>query len=163
MVQMYIHVCTFVHTFVFWEKIRPPTPKMVLLYRKIDKIGDFFKNSSKKIQKIWRIFQKNLENFEEFFNKNWENFRLSFPNLTYFLQFFGNFYENFVQKYQLYCDFGKNVDTHPWLYKSTLYTFVFWVPLGPTPPHTRRVLLYWLRRRISGEVRDPCRRPKVAS
>ena len=103
----------------------------------------FLKKIQKKFKKIWRIFQKKLGNFQEFFNENWENFRLFFPKLDLFLQFFGIFYENFVQKYQLYfCDFGKNVDTHPWLYKSTLYTFVFWVPSGPTPPHTRRVLLY---------------------
>ena len=142
---MYIHVCTFVHTFVFWvlsgpthpllykstlytfvfwEKIRPPTPK---------------KNS----KKFEELFKKNWKTFKNFSTKIGKIFDFFPPNLTYFLQFFGNFYENFVQKYQLYfCDFGKNVDTHPWLYKSTLYTFVFWVPSGPTPPHTCPVLLY---------------------
>ena len=128
---------------MFLEKIRPSTPKMVLLYREIDKIGDFFKNSSKKIQKNLKNFSKKIGKLSRIFQQKLGKFSTFFPNLTYFLQFFGNFYENFVQKYQLYfCDFGKNVDTHPWLYKSTLYTFVFWVPSGPTPPHTRPVLFY---------------------
>ena len=130
----------------FGRKFDHPPPKWYFCTEKLTKSAIFSKipqKNSKKFKKIWSIFQKFLGNFQEFFNKNWENFRLFFPKFDLFLQFFGIFYENFVQKYQLYfCDFGKNVDTHPWLYKSTLYTFVFWVPSGPTPPHTRRVLLY---------------------
>ena len=134
---MYMYMCAHLYILLCFGSLRdPPTPSCTKVYFILLCFGRKFDHPPPKIEN-GRYF------CTEKFLKNWVNFRLFSPNLTYFLQFFGNFYENFVQKYQLYfCDFGKNVDTHPWLYKSTLYTFVFLVPSRPTPPHTRRVLLY---------------------
>ena len=114
---------------------------MVLLYRKIDKIDDFFIKIQKKFKKFNNKNQKNYKKYRKKFKKN----SIFLQNLLKKGEKFAIFREfswKLCTKVPLYfCDLGKNADTHPWLYKSTLYTFVFWVPVRPTPPHTHTVLL----------------------
>ena len=59
MVQMYIHICPFVYTFVFWAKNRPPPLKWYFCTKKLAKSLIFFKtfwknlkSSSNKTEKL---------------------------------------------------------------------------------------------------------------
>ena len=112
-------------TFVFSGQSGPPPPKIFtkILPKKFDK--KLKKNPRKKLKKSKKIHEK----FNIFDKK---------------IDFSWIFREICVQKYLYTFVFWVSLrDTTPLLYKSTHYTFVFWVPSGPTPPHTRPVLLCW--------------------
>ena len=109
---------------------------MVLLYRKIDKIDDFFKKIQKKIKNFNKKNQKNhKKNYKKKSKKLQRKIQFFFKiclKKGKNLQFLGNFHENCVQKYH--------------------YTFVIWAKmLTPTPGCTKVpfILLCF------GSLRDP--------
>ena len=124
----------YLSTFVIWEKIQTPTPKKVLLYTISGIFVQNFRNFSKKNLKKFKYCKnsnKFQKNFQEFFRKNWKFFRFVFKFGLFFCNFSRILTKICVEKYLF------TPDT-PLLYKSTIYTFVFWEKMKtPTPGCTK--------------------------